>query len=211
MAQKSNRLLIYGAVAAVAVAGFVLTEPDKSPAKTDTKTTQKAPATSRKTDKSNFTPEDEAARFARLDEQINNVFKPAVVDAGKVRGNNVDLPNAIPASFMDGEAGWFLTGIATFDGRTVALLENVSLNEGQYVGVGESIRQATLSGITRNTITLTGSNGESRQFTLLENRPIVDEANYNAHNAPFDPLVGQIGINKSADNSSATDNRNGTE
>lgn len=210
MAQKNNRLLIYGAVAVIAIAGFVLTEPEKPTASPVAKTTKKAP-TAKKNVNSAYTEEDEAARFARLDEPISNVFKPAVIDAGKASRAVLDIPNAIPATFMNGEAGWFLTGIATFNGRTVALLENPSTNSGEYLGVGETLRQATLSSISRNSIVLIGSNGQSKQFTLLENRPIVDEANYNATNAPFDPLVGAIGINKAADNISANDNRIGTE
>lgn len=211
MAQKSNRLLIYGAVLVVAVAGFMMTEPEKPTPSSANKTTKKASSSSKKNVKTNFTEEDEQARFARLDEPISNVFKPAVVDSGKASRNIVDLPNAIPANFMSGEAGWFLTGIATFNGRTVALLENPAINDGKYLGVGETLRQATLSSISRNTITLVGSNGQSRQFTLLENRPIVDEMNYNANSKPFDPLVGSIGISKSAEEISAPDNRNGTE
>lgn len=207
----NKRLLIYGAVVVVGVAGFLLSEPEKKPTSGGA-AVRKSSATasaSKNTKETAFTEEDLQADFARLDEPVHNVFLPGVVDPSKQRGGGAEIPNQIPAEFMGGENGWLLTGIVTFDGRTVALLENPSQNEGQYLGVGESLKSATVMGITRNSVTLAGPNG-NKEFTILENRPIVDDNGYNANNQPFDPLVGNIGINNaSAEQRPSTNSKSG--
>ncbi|MBS1711769.1 MAG: hypothetical protein JSS71_08600 [Armatimonadetes bacterium] len=211
MAATNKRMWIYGAVVVIGVAGFMMTEPEKKPSAGGVAIRKGAgtPTTTKSSKVSAFTEEDLEASFARLDEPVKNVFRPGVIDPSKSRGGGAEIPNQIPADFMGGENGWLLTGIVTFDGRTVALLENPSQNEGQYLGVGETLKSATVMGITRNSVTLAGPNG-SKEFTILENRPIVDEKGVNANNQPFDPLVGNIGIsNASAEQRPPTNSRSG--
>ena len=208
MKQTNKRIYLYLAVAVIGVVGYIATEPEpdsKSTLEGAAKTTSTSTRNQgRNTGQIKFTEEDENARFARLDEPIANVFSPSVVDGGKKSNRGVELPNQIPANFMDGENGWFLTGIVTADGQRMALLENATGNQGEYLSLGQSLRSATLTDISVNTIVLTGPGGESKLFTLLENRPIVDiEAR---SNAPLDPLAGPIRITQTnnLDNSNRT-------
>lgn len=209
MKPTNKRIFLYLGVAVIGVVGFIMTEPEPD-AKSSLDGATKASASSTRSSsrapkESKFTEEDENARFARLDEPINNAFKPVVVDDGKKSNRGAELPNQIPANFMNGENGWFLTGIVTADGQRMALLENATDNQGEYLTLGQTLKSATLTDISANTIVLTGPSGESKLFTLLENRPVVE---LNAQNAPLNPLSGQIGISQAnAQNNSTESNR----
>jgi hypothetical protein len=213
MAAANKKLFLYGGIAILGIAGFYLTEPEK-PKASSSETIVKKPTTSSATRGSKtlaFTEEDEKAQFVRLDEPLHNAFTPSVVDSKTTRSTTSDLPNQIPSAFMNGESGWYLTGIVNFDGRNEALLENTGSKEGLYLGVGQTIRNATLMDITRNSITLAGPNGLTQTFVLLEDRPIVDDGSLSASNSPFDPLVGNIGISQpnSTNNRVAQNNNKG--
>jgi len=214
MAVPNKKLFLYGGIAILGIAGFYLTEPEK-PSAEPSETTVKKPTTSstRGAKVQAFTEEDENAQFTRLDEPLNNAFTPSVIDSKLTRSSSTtsDVPNQIPPAFMNGESGWFLTGIVNFDGRNEALLENNGTQEGLYLSVGQTIRNATLMDITRNSITLAGPNGLTQTFILLEDRPIVDDGDLSANNSPFDPLVGNIGISQSnsSNNRVAQDTKKG--
>src|SRR5690606_15601791 len=128
-----------------------------------------------------------------------NAFKPLIVDQGSRRASEsrgVGSPNQVPPHFVNGESTWFFTGTTSFDGSTMALIENTATGEGQYLRVGESLLGATVVEIGRNSVTLLGPAGESKRLILLENRPIVEEA---VNNAPFNPMTGPIGITSRPD------------
>ncbi|MFM9873606.1 MAG: hypothetical protein ACKVQS_09110 [Fimbriimonadaceae bacterium] len=214
MAAPNRKMFLYGGLAILGIAGFYLTEPEKPKASTEG-TALRKPAGSSSTRGAKveiYTEEDQNAQFARLEEPLHNAFTPAVVDSKGSRSVTSDLPNQIPPVFMNGESGWLLTGIVNFDGKNEALLENGGTNEGQYLSIGQTIKNATLVDITRNSITLSGPNGLTQTFMILEDRPIVDDTNLSANNSPFDPLVGNIGISQpsnSANNRSAQNNKTG--
>lgn len=214
MAAQNRRLLLYGGIAILGIAGFFMTEPEKPKATTEEAALRKPTSSSatRGAKVEAFTEEDTKAQFARLEEPLHNAFTPAVVDAKGSRSTSADLPNQIPPAFMNGESGWMLTGIVNFDGRNEALLENSSTSEGQYLGLGQKLKNATLMDITRNSITLAGPNGLTQTFMILEDRPIVEDGSLSANNSPFDPLTGNIGISQpsnSANNRSAQNNKTG--
>ena len=199
MAKKNNRLLLYGGLLVVAVAAYTMTEPPKPSANSRSSSTSPGTrSTSRtQTGASNFTQEDEDARFARLNEGAINAFKPLIVDSGARRATESrSAPNQVPPHFVNGESTWFFTGTTTFDGVTMALIENTATGEGQYLRIGESLLGATVIDIARTSVTLAGPGGESKRLILLENRPIVEET---ANHAPFNPMTGPIGITNRPD------------
>jgi hypothetical protein len=209
---KSNRLLIYGGLLAVIITAFVMTAPE-TPTRSGVSVAARKPSTNSKSVKGSekFTEDDYAAKFARLEEETLNAFKPAIVDDGaRSSSTKPELPNQIPAAFMDGDNNWFLTGIVSFDGATVALIENSATNEGQYLGVGQSLRQATLLSISSSGITLSGPNNLTKRLTLMDQRPVIDDNDVNAEVAPFNPLSGPIGLAERNQSSNRSTQNNGT-
>lgn len=199
MAKRNNRLLLYGGVAALGVAGFLLTEPPpEEPADPADRPTARRAAARERVEV--FTKEDELARFARLDETTSNAFRPGVVD-GKAGSNIATQVNQVPPSFADGEATWFYTGTAYIDSVPMVLFENTANGSGEYLKLGQNFRKFTVSAITPSSVTITGPDGSQRTLLLIENRPIVDDPRQTsasiAPNAPFNPMSGPIGLNPS--------------
>lgn len=195
MAQKNNRLLLYGGIAAIALGALVMTEPPKKSASTEEEPTKRSTSSrsTRGEKVSLFTKEDELARFDVLNEPISNAFKPSVVDSGARSAASKGVPNQVPPHFINGESSWFYTGTVSFDGSTMVLIENSSNGQGEYLRVGQTIGNATVMDITNNSVTLAGPNGEVKRLVLMENRPIVDDYEYSSNNAPYNPMQGDIG------------------
>lgn len=194
MAKKNNRMLIYGGVAVLGIAAFFMTEPPKTTGGVEEPTRARSSGSTARGQKvSVFTEEDELADFERLNEMINNSFKPSVIDSGKSKSSVKGVPNQVPPHFMNGESTWFYTGTVSFDGSTMVLIENSSNGQGEYLRVGQTIGNSTVMDITNNSVTLAGPNGEVKRLILIENRPIVDDAELSTSNAPYNPMQGNIG------------------
>jgi len=207
MARKNNRMLLYGGLVALAIAGYTLTEPPKT-TKSGVEPTVRAKNTSSSTrgqKVSVFTEEDELAHFDPLNEPISNAFKPSVVESGARKAGDRNVPNQVPPGFVNGETTWYYTGTVSFDGSTMVLIENSSNGQGEYLRVGQTIGSATVMDITNNSVTLAGPNGEVKRLILLENRPIVTDREISAstNNAPYNPMQGNIGKGPSANSTSA--------
>lgn len=196
MAKKSNRGLIYGAVAVMGVAGFLLTEPPKASGGLDSEGSGARRTSSRKENESVFTKEDEQARFARLDGGTKNAFRPLITETDGRAARLGVLANQIPPDYVNGESGWFYTGTAIVDGVPMALIEDTAKGQGSYLKVGESILDATVVQISPSAITVAGPNGATKILRLIENRPINDDVNavVSSRSAPFDPGAGNASL-----------------
>lgn len=197
---KSNRLLIYGGLAALAVVGYFATEPDPEPAAEEETTSRRSNRSSGSVARGleAFNEDDEKATFARLDEPVKNVFRPLVARSGAAGGSGSGTtlaPNQIPPYLVGGETGWFYTGTAYLDNVPSVLIENAATGEGNYFRVGERFKNATISRITPNSVVMTGAQGVTATLVLIENRPIVDDPTQFASNQPLNPLTGPIGLN----------------
>jgi len=121
-----------------------------------------------------FTKEDYGAKFARLNEPVQNAFRPLVarqepsrliysegpdVLPGGIAAGGGD-PSQIPAEFTDGDAGWRFTGYADVDGVRNGLLENRTTGDGVFVRPGERWKRATVRRITSTELVLAGPSGE---------------------------------------------------
>lgn len=211
--KKNNRYLLYGGILVVAVAAYMMTEPPKTSVNPDRGTgaavRSNGSSSRTRSASTSFTEEDEKAQFARLNEGASNAFKPLVVDSAMRKSQNGRgaAPNQVPPYFVNGESTWFFTGTTSFDGVTMALIENSATGEGQYLRVGESLFGATVTEITRNSVTLAGPGGDAKRLILLENRPIIEEGEA-ANNRPFNPMTGPIGItNRPDSNAESTPTR----
>ncbi len=160
---KVSRPIIYGGVATIAVAAWLLTadEPTK-PAPT-----RKAPPAAKKA-ASGFLAEDYSAAFPPVTDPGRNVFRPLVARTGTADAGINLAPNAIPLDFAAGEPNWIFTGIAIIDGAPVALLENSSTQEGSFVKHGDRWKSSTIARITPETVVLAGPGGLTRTVRILD-------------------------------------------
>ncbi len=164
---KVSRPTIYILVGALAVSAFVLTSP---PPKSST---AKSPKLARKGESKvddTFTAEDYSARFTRLTATPKNVFRPLVASGGFGSGA-VQMPNAIPADFADGEPNWVYTGTAVVDGVPTALVENTTTQDGAFLHHGEKWKLATVAKITPTTLVLAGPGGRTHTMELMVDAP----------------------------------------
>ncbi len=196
MAKKSNRGLIYGAVAVLGVAGFLMTEPPKPTSDKDSEDAGPRRSSSRKEKETVFTKEDEQARFARLEGGAKNAFRPLITESDGRSSRLGVLANQIPPDYVNGESGWFYTGTAIVDGVPMALIEDTAKGQGSYLKVGESVLNATVVQISPSAITVAGPNGATKTLRLIENRPINDDVNAvaSSRSAPFDPAAGNASL-----------------
>lgn len=201
MAKKRNsRPLIYGGVAVVAIAAFILTGEDSSGGNEAIKSSKAARqetgrSSTRTRSSTAFTDEDYSATFPAVNEAPANAFKPLVVSAKAAGGSGSGsgsqaAPNEIPASFTDGESIWLYTGTASVDGVPMALVENPATSEGEFIKVGQRWKNTVVRKITPTTLVLSGPGG-SRTFELLRD-PEIDNL-IEAETTPLNPLRGDIG------------------
>lgn len=188
---KNNRVLLYGGLAAVAIAGFVLTSPPETESSTSATERPASGSRSRTTQETAFNKQDEEATFVRFEGTSPNVFTPLVKKASPGTLGAVGtalLPNQIPPVYVSGKLTWFYTGTAYIDQVPEALVEDTATGQGEYLRVGQTFQNARVVAITPNTLVIEGSAGRTT-LRLLEDRPIVEDDEL----APFNPLSGAVG------------------
>lgn len=194
MAAKVSKPVLYAGILVAAVAVIMLSSPQGA---TNSKTGQtlaelrKNGSTSKKV-VSKILPEDEKAKFPRLNEQLKNSFMPLVarLDGGMSGGGLA--PNEFPAAFTGGEAGWFYTGTVIENNVPSALVENMSTGEGYYLKVGESLKRSVIAKITPTYILVNGAAGKSLRLDLLADPPEIENGFSNLAVEPVRPNVNGI-------------------
>lgn len=172
MAIDKQRLMIYGGLVVVAIAGFVLTSPVKP---TESETVNRASKGRSSTKKSVFTEEDLSARFGPVNMRLKNSFVPLVARTGMGSAGGL-APNEFPTSLTSGEKGWFYTGTVIVDDVPSALIENEQTGEGYYLKVGEAFKEAVITEIAPSYIVVSTPNGRPYRMNLLDDSPELDDA-----------------------------------
>lgn len=160
------------AIVGVAIAGYVLTEPDnKASATGKTKPATKKTRTAGKASKNTivFTEQDEKAKFQTISAPLKNSFVPVVARSG-IGGADASA-NALPTDFTGGEANWVFTGSVEVNGVRQALLENRNTGEGVFLRRGERWKAATVQSIQENGIVMNGPSG-IKTFGLVDEAPL---------------------------------------
>lgn len=189
---KNNRLLIYGGVAVLAVAGFVMTSPPDTLDKNAGRKTSSGKSSARGVKIEVFTEEDEKATFVRLNEPTDNAFDPIVKQKSSSSSSN-SLPNQIPPEFVGGKLTWFFTGTAYINDVPTATIENTATGTWEYLRVGQKFMDAKVEQITPMTVVLSGVSG-TKTVKLMDDRPIIDDYADLSGSQPLNPLAGPIGL-----------------
>jgi len=152
-------------MAGLAIAGFVLSEPEAtSNASTPKKTAKKKPIS--KKGQTQFTKEDEAAKFKPVNDSPRNSFVPIVARHSGI-GSADGLANAIPTDMTGGEGNWVYTGTAETDGVPVALVENRTSGDAVFLKRGERWKSAYVIQISEYSVILRGPSG-TRTLGLVD-------------------------------------------
>lgn len=153
-------------VCGLAIAGFVLSEPESTgPTTAKKKATTKKMTVTKKGDV-NFTKEDETAEFKPVNDSPRNAFVPIVARHSGI-GSADGLANSIPSEMTGGEGSWVYTGTAETNGVPVALVENRSTGDAVFLKRGERWKSAYVIQISEYSIILRGPNG-TRTLGLVD-------------------------------------------
>ena len=179
MAKKkgnNGRLLLYGGILVLGVAGYMMTEPSPTPRRSSTGRKPPISNSSTRVPTEEFNQEDSEAKFVRLNTPAKNSFRPLIMPstARSATGIGALLPNEIPADFTDGKTKWLYTGTAIVDGAPMALVENPETGEGEFIKVGQRWKKAIVRKITPTSLALEGPNGRARTLQLMQD-PVEDE------------------------------------
>lgn len=180
---------LVGLLGAVGVGAYFMTEPPQTTAR------RKPPTKKSSTKKVTnteivFTKEDYEAKFERLGATPRNSFEPLVVSLKGGRGRGELLPNEIPAEFSGDNTKWTYTGTAIVDGVPMALIENPTTGEGEFVKVGQAWKKAVVRKITPTTLVLGGPNGKARTLDLMKDPVGGADQLLNTTLKPVTPNVG---------------------
>jgi hypothetical protein len=146
----------------------------------------------KKTKDSDFTAEDETAKFASLSTVPKNIFSPLVARQKGMRGSLGEIdqgPMMIPPELTLGQATWIYTGMAEVDSVPTALVENTETQEGVFLKRGEKWKLATVYKIGEEELVLSGPDGV-RHTVKVSGTESVAPAAQPANNAAagFQPL-----------------------
>lgn len=163
MQKKKTSPVFWLALAAVAIAIYVLTTPQEAAKRS---TAARTP-TKKKEVASTFTPEDYSAKFEPVTVAPKNSFMPVVMKT--VAGGTVSTaPNAIGIDLTGGEAGWAYTGTAEVNGHIQAVVENAATGQGDFLSVGQNWKKAKVVAITDSALTLQGATGNQVTIRMQE-------------------------------------------
>lgn len=189
--QKSSMPLLIGVL--VIATAFGLMGGGSSSSSTKKNTMMQFPSAPKKKKSGDieYTVEDEKAKFASIEGELPNAFKPAV--AKKAMLGTTKTSNAIPPIFTSGEAGWVYTGNMEVNGKQNALLENGGSGEGVFLKPGEKWKSLTLKQVKAESIVLLGPDNFEKEIFFGSNDSSAVQSV-----APFNPgpgprLAGQIG------------------
>lgn len=190
---KVSRPVLYGAIAAIGLIGYMLSTPPKTTGGSKGKTLAELRAGSKgRTVAASVSKEDLEARFERLNEQPRNAFMPLVAKLeGGVAGGGL-APNEFPVVFTGGEVGWFYTGTVIEDSVPSALVENQLTGEGMYLKVGDRLKTSTITQIAPTYIVVSGRGGQALRLDLLADPPEIENGFGNLAVEPVRPNVDNI-------------------
>lgn len=186
-AQKSNRTFLYVGLAAVGIAGFILTSPPET-GKVGGKLRKPTKKVTSKT-ADVFTKEDETAVFTRLNDSAKNSFKPLIVRDDALGAGATLMPNQIPAAYTGDTGIWTYTGTAIIDEVPQALVES-STGEMDFLKVGQAWKSCRVTRITPTSLTLSGPNGMVRTMELLADPVVPDFGGIGVE--PINPMRGPV-------------------
>lgn len=135
-----------------------------------------------------FLEEDFKTKFTPLNDSPKNSFEPIVARTRQGGAESSVSPDAVPTILTGGEANWVFTGMAEIDGVPVGLLENKATLEGVFLKQSESWKQATVSVISPNALTLVGKNGKQYVLRTIES----EMSNYQAEATGLAPVSPQL-------------------
>jgi hypothetical protein len=160
--RKVSRPLVYGAVAVVAVAGFLLTQ-EQAPERKGAPRRQRAVQQS--TASSGFTEADRTAKFARVSSDYKDVFVPLVRRAEPI--DAARRPNELPLGVTGGKSPWIFTGTAVIDQVPRALVENAATGETLFVTVGDRVGAGRVAQVGPGFLVVAGPSGALARAELL--------------------------------------------
>jgi len=184
--KKTSPVFWIGLVAVCIVIYFFVGE---EPAPTGKGKARVRPKAANKTDKDGFLPADYSAKFAPVELQPVNAFKP-LVSRQTGRSTVPTMGNGIPPAFAGGETGWIFTGVATVDGVANGLVENETSGEGVFLKPGERWKTSRVLTITKDEIVMQGPEGDSR--TIRMESEFGSESDGSLAPLPL-PISGPIG------------------
>jgi hypothetical protein len=149
---KISRPVLYGGIAAIAIAAFILTSDEEPATKAATSRPKaKAPARAQATI---FTEEDYSVRFVALNSEVKNSFKPLVVRAPSASFSGPAFDDRQVPADIAGEGTWVYTGMAEVDGVPMALVENRTNGDTRFLQQGERWSSASVYRITPESLVL---------------------------------------------------------
>lgn len=188
-AQEKTSPVFWVLLVTLAVAAYILTEPQAAAQRT----ARERPKTTASTSKDGFTPADYQAKFPRLTGEVRNVFRPLVARKDATGGDAV--PNGIPASLAGGDGRWIYTGMATVDGMPTGLVENTATGESLFLSAGETWKSASVVQIRPDALVLRDATGTTFNIPIFTTESDATEvpAGSVAPVQPSPPLRGPIG------------------
>ena len=185
---KISRPVLYGGIAVLGIAAWMLTGED---AARKSSTTKPKPAASTKIKGIVYLKEDYENRYARLNHPTPNAFKPIVA---RVSGGAELLgPNQIPADMAGGDPNWVFNGMASVDGIAMGLVENGSTGDGEFVKIHQKWKRATVLRITPDTLVLESERGVVRTVRIKTEDDLFALPEMGGGLVPVNPLQGPIG------------------
>lgn len=125
-----------------------------------------AKKTAKKSGDSLFTDEDYKVHFDTLKTPVKNVFTPLVASYNPGGGIGIDAKSGIPTYLTGGEADWIFTGTAEDGNVTMALVENKSRGDSDFLKVGQIWKTSTVAGIQGDHLLLRGPDGEVKSILM---------------------------------------------
>jgi hypothetical protein len=161
---RVSKPVLYLAIAALMVIGYLLATPPstakRSPKKT---TTVRKPAAS-----SIYTDADRSANFTDKILVSRDAFQPLVVRKSAALSEALAASGVIPPEFAGGDPNWICTGTAEVDGVRQVLLENKSTSEGVFLRVGERWKSSVVSDVGEDSATLVGPGGIAKTIHVQQ-------------------------------------------
>jgi hypothetical protein len=163
---KISKPILYLGLAAIGVVGYFMTEPET------------AKQTSVPKPKAKTSKKQEAGKFLEVDYKITradlpklasldkNTFSPIIARQDGL--GDLTQEGGIPADFAGGDGNWVCTGTAEVDGVRMALIENKSTGEGEFLRAGQSWKSAVVSQILDDGVVMAGPGGNVVSIMVLE-------------------------------------------
>jgi hypothetical protein len=161
---KISRPIIYTAVLGVAAYAVVMiTEPEAPPKRP---TARPAKATSNLPN--GFTEADMKARFTRYNAPSRDSFKPLVASSK----SSLTAANSQPQSLLGADGAWTLTGINEVNGTPIAVIENASTRDSQFLKVGDIWKGLRVQAVSSDSLVLVNAQGQQTRLGFAMPAPL---------------------------------------